>query len=125
IEGGIATGDAIIRTATTPLFAVTGLAGDTLGTITELIDKGTFRGKTASRKLFRDLNGLVMSILGTTGATWRPLPVKLSKSKELAVLENIQTGEKVTDIINYSRRSGRTKEEIITEVRNALEKEIA
>ena len=125
VEGGIKTGDLLIRTATTPLFAVTGLAGDTLGTITELMDKGTFRGKTASRKLFRDLNGLVMSILGTTGATWRPLPVKLSKSKDLVALENIKTGEKVSDIINYSRRSGRTKEQVITEVRNALEKEIA
>ena len=125
VEGGIKTGDLLIRTATTPLFAVTGLAGDLLGTVTEALDVGTFKGKTASRKFARDLNGLVMSILGTTSATWRPLPIKLSKSKELVALENIKTGEKVTDIIDYARRSGRTKEEVITEVRNALEKEIA
>ena len=126
IEGGIKTGDFILRSAgMTPLFAVTGLAGDLLGTVTEAIDLGTFQGKTASRKMFRDLNGLIMSIMGTTGATWRSLPVRVSKSKELVTLENLKTGEKVTDIIDYARRSGRTREEVITEVKNSLEKEIA
>tara|TARA_R110000751_G_C13785868_1_gene481553 strand:- start:52 stop:3441 length:3390 start_codon:yes stop_codon:yes gene_type:complete len=124
IEGGVKFGDLVFRSIATPLVYGTGLAGDVVQQIESIIDITPFSPETAGDNFTRDLNAGLMTLMGLGRGTFIPRTIKRN-NKDLVVLENIKTGELVFDAIAYARRSGRTKAEVISEVKKALDKDIA
>ena len=124
IEGGVKYGDLALRTVATPFVYGTGVVGDIMEKIEKVIDITPFSPKTAGDKFTQDLNALLMSTMGLGRGTFRPSTIKKA-GKEISVVENIKTGEIIEDPIAYARRSGRTKEEVIRDVKKALEEDIA
>ena len=124
IEGGVKLGDLALRTAASPIVYGVGVTGDMVQKIENIIDATPYSPETAGDVFNADINLLILSTLGYARGTFRPIVIKKA-GKEVAAVENIKTGEIIDDPIAYARRSGRTKEEVIRDVKKALDEDIA
>ena len=126
IEGGIKYGDLALRTAATPFVYGTGIAGDMMQSFESIFNATPFSPKTAGDKFNEDLLGILTMGMGLGRGTFRPSTITV-KGKQVDVLKSIETGEVIKsskDLINIKRRGGRTKEQIIKQVRQANEEAI-
>ena len=95
--------DTTLRTLNTAGFAFTGFAGDALNGIYEAIDKNP---NGAGERLTRDLNIMLIDMMGRSGTSFSSVPKKNN------TLKSKKTNEEFTDVFAYANKNPENKIEV-------------
>ena len=107
--------DTTLRTLNTAGFAFTGFAGDALNGIYEAIDKNP---NGAGERLTRDLNGMLIEMMGRSGTSFSSVPKKNN------TLKSKKTNEEFTDVFTYANKNPENKIEVKKNIEKIIDNEL-
>ena len=107
--------DTTLRTFNTAGFAFTGFAGDALNGIYEAIDKNP---NGAGERLTRDLNGMLIEMMGRSGTSFSSVPKKNN------TLKSKKTNEEFTDVFTYANKNPENKIEVKKNIEKIIDNEL-
>ena len=107
--------DTTLRTLNTAGFAFTGFAGDALNGIYEAIDKNP---NGAGERLTRDLNIMLIDMMGRSGTSFSSVPKKNN------TLKSKKTNEEFTDVFAYANKNPENKIEVKKNIEKIIDNEL-
>jgi hypothetical protein len=107
--------DTTLRTLNTAGFAFTGFAGDALNGIYEAIDKNP---NGAGERLTRDLNVMLIDMMGRSGTSFTSVPKKNN------TLKSKKTNEEFTDVFTYANKNPENKIEVKKNIEKIIDNEL-
>ena len=107
--------DTTLRTLNTAGFAFTGFAGDALNGIYEAIDKNP---NGAGERLTRDLNIMLIDMMGRSGTSFTSVPKKNN------TLKSKKTNEEFTDVFTYANKNPENKIEVKKNIEKIIDNEL-
>ena len=107
--------DTTLRSLNTVGFAFTGFAGDALNGIYEAIDKNP---NGAGERLTRDLNIMLIDMMGRSGTSFSSVPKKNN------TLKSKKTNEEFTDVFAYANKNPENKIEVKKNIEKIIDNEL-
>ena len=107
--------DTAMRTGTSLGMIVSGIAGDVVNYVNKGIESDGASG--AGERVTRNINNLFISELGIVRG-YTPVP------KKPGTIKSVKTGEEITNIVEYAKKSPENKVEVISNLTETLNKEV-